>query len=245
MLGLSARINYKIHSILNYCALIFLLLIIFLYISTIYHTNPMNISILHFFSMDYFFWIVYIPIICIINRNDLMNKNYFEIARMQNKNHRFYLNLSSIMLTTIVLNIFVFSFSVVIEILVRHKFTSSILLFIYLLIRYCLLSILIQFSIYFLINIFMKSKIKNIFSMIPFIIFLIYIFPYEMLDRFFGLVVTFINFTAGGLYNIVSNDVSILDLLFGNLNIIAFTIFWFLVYKWFYLEREEYPNYEI
>lgn len=244
MLGLKTRINFKTHSMLNYWVLFLLLIMIFLYIGTIYQTNPMNISVLHFLSMDYFFWIVYIPIICIINRIDLINKNYFEIARMQNKNQRFYLNLISIIVTTIVLNCFIFSISVIVEILVRHKFTSAFLMFVYLLIRYCLLSILIQLSVYILVNFFMKYKIKNIFTFIPIIIFLIYIFPYEMFDGLWGLVIPFIDFSAGGLYDTVSH-IAFGDLLFGNLNIIAFIIFWFLVYKWFYLEREEYPNYEI
>lgn len=245
MLGLKTRINFKTHSMLNYWVLFLLIIIIVLYISTIYQTNPINISVLHFFSMDYFFWIVYMPMICIINRSDLINKNYFEISRMLNKNHRFYLNLCSLIIVTVVLNLFIFSISVITEILIRHKFTSTFLMFIYLLIRYCLLSILIQFSVYILVNIFMKYKLKNVFSFIPIIIFLIYIFPYEMFSGLLGLVIPIIDFTAGGLYDSVGNNVLFWDLFLGNLNIVGFLIVLFLLYKWFYLEREEYPNYEI
>lgn len=184
---------------------------------------------------DIFLWIIFMPGMIVIHKSSIFNTSYNVISRFKTKKDIMYCDYMTIAFSTLICTIIVIVIPVILNSIFSFNsiniFTKPIIFnVLFLIIRYYILSVLIQYLSYVIMFKFLiMQKYNNSICFIPIILFFILTFPLEYISTKSGYIPT-LDFTAGKQYNFLTGYiVDWKDLLFSNIHILGYTIF----FAWF------------
>lgn len=191
---------------------------------------------------DFFLWIVFNLSITSINSEEILRISYFELSRIETKDKRFKINSYVIAFSTIFYSLMIFLIGYLIQFSIKNYILDDqYWIILYLLYRYILISLLLQFCIYILVSLFPKIRKHNGFANVLALLgFLIFTLPYELTTLIFQTPIFWIDMSASGILNQNGENIQYFDVLMGNLHILAYLVTVILIYKWFFMEKEEY-----
>ena len=208
--------------------LIVLLQILFLIVYI--EINKPN-SILNYVSilkLDFFLWIIYIPILVVIHKVSVFSTYYNCLSRVESKQREMIVDYIVIAISTSIINGLVLLVPTIFMSLFHNAIFSKeiIVNLLFFLLRYYILGLFVQYLIYSILFIFPKlQKHSNYICIIPIILFLIFTFPLELLTAN-NIYISISDFTGGKNYIFtLENGIVLWDsIFFYNAHLIGYLI---------------------
>lgn len=198
--------------------------------------NLSNMSnYIDFFKNDLFLWILFIPALIIIHKNAIYTISFHYISRFLKKQKIISCDFWCIMISSILITIFLIFIPALLYSFANHAFFQSynkVILTdtLFLILRYALLSVFVQWIVYILILDFQVfQKYSNALCCIPIALYFIVTFPIEFLFANNGVYIPALDFTAGKYYRFVNkNSIDWFYLFISNVHILAYMV----VFAW-------------
>lgn len=226
-------------------------LMIFLQVSflVIYMYTGKTDAAFHYFSIlekDLFMWMICIPILVVQHKVSIFSTYYSWIGRIRNKRRMMFIDcitlaVSTVISTCIVLFVPLIFFYLKEKLLISQEMTVTLL---FLLTRYILLELFIQYIIYAIMYAFSNlQKRGGSICVLPFLFYFVFTSPMELL-RIKGLYMPILDFSAGGNYVFAMDGVAIWGSIFSyNIHLVGYLVLviWitlFIAKRWEFLENE-------
>ena len=200
---------------------------------------------------ELYLWFIYIPVMVIQHKASVYSTYYNCISRICSKRRMISEDYITLAISTCISTFIVLSTPVFLGLIkgISPVSREMILTFFFLLIRYILVGLLIQYMIYTIRYAFLNlQKRGGSVCVLPFLLYFIFTSPMEFF-RIKGQYIPFLNFTAGGGYVFSSNSVDLWDsIIFFNIHLIGYLALYIwmtfscLSKRWEFLENESVDN---
>ena len=196
---------------------------------------------------EFYLWLIYIPIMVIQHKVNVYSTYYNCISRICSKRRMISEDYITLAISTCISTCIVLSVPVFLGLIIGISPVSReiILTFFFLLIRYILVGLLVQYIIYTIRYAFLNlQKRGGSVCVLPFILYFIFTSPMELL-RIKGQYIPFLDFKAGENYVFSSNSVDLWDsVIFFNIHLIGYLVLYIwitiscLFKRWEFIENE-------
>lgn len=196
---------------------------------------------------ELYLWFIYIPVMVIQHKASVYSTYYNCISRVCSKHRMIVEDYIILAISTFISTFIVLSTPVFFGLIKGISAVSRemILTFFFLLIRYILVGLLIQYMIYTIRYAFLNlQKRGGSICVLPFLLYFIFTSPMEFL-RIKGQYIPFLNFTAGEGYVFSDNSVDLWDsIIFFNIHLIGYLVLYIwitiscLSKRWEFIENE-------
>lgn len=188
-----------------------------------------------FLKNDIFLWILFIPLSIVIHRYSIFTISFNYTSRFMNKKKLIICDFIVILFSTIAISLLVILLPIAITMLLDSAFLQTynkvvLANVVFLLVRYLLLAIFMQWIVYMLMLDFQAlQKFSNGLCFIPIAIFFVITFPLEFISANSGGYIPYLDFTAGKYYQVINeNSIDWLNVLIHNVHIMAYMV----VFTW-------------
>ena len=211
--------------------------------------NKYNAISLYFglLKKEFYLWLIYIPIMVIQHKASVYSTYYNCISRIRSKRRMISEDYITLAISTCISTFIVLSTPVFFGLIkgISPVSREMILTFFFLLIRYILVGLLVQYIIYTIRYAFLNlQKRGGSVCVLPFILYFIFTSPMELL-RIKGQYIPFLDFKAGENYVFSSNSVDLWDsVIFFNIHLIGYLVLYIwitiscLFKRWEFIENE-------
>lgn len=196
---------------------------------------------------EIYLWFIYIPVMVIQHKASVYSTYYNCISRICSKRIMISADYITLAISTCLSTFMVLSAPVFLGLIkgISPVSREMILTFFFLLIRYILVGLLIQYMIYTIRYAFPNlQKRGGSACVLPFLLYFVFTSPMEFL-RIKGRYIPFLNFTAGEGYVFSGNSVDLWDsIIFFNIHLIGYLVLYIwitiscLSKRWEFIENE-------